>query len=114
MQGVFSDGACLGWTVRVSERDASVSPPLPLAGQMTEIIEPSETVPAEAVQGLLRQIQAKLHTYKGVALCGTYPPGVTESFYPSISSWLAPHTLLLLDGYRGVDAVLNSGRVDGV
>jgi fructose-1-phosphate kinase PfkB-like protein len=44
---------------------------------MTELIEPSEAVSSDAVQNLMAHIQAKLHTYKGVALCGTYPPGTT-------------------------------------
>lgn len=42
---------------------------------MTELIDPSEDVPGDVVGNLLHQIQASLHTYKGVALCGTYPPG---------------------------------------
>lgn len=44
----------------------------------------------------------------------TLGPGVPEAFYRQIVDRLPPRALLLLDSYRGVEAVLAAGRVDGL
>ena len=53
----------------------------------------------------------------GVALCGTVPPGC-DTFYKSFADVLETQCdalgepLLLLDGFKGVEDVLSTGRVD--
>ncbi len=80
-------------------------------GQMTELIEPSATVPPIAVDAMREKLEPLLAGARAIALCGTYPPGVDDDFY----AWVArkkSQSLLLLDGYRGVDTTLATGKVD--
>lgn len=90
------------------------------AGGGTELIDPSGAVSEAELAGLLTQLaayRASSHV-GGIALCGTTPPGA-ESLYEAVGQQLAaetaedaPPTVLLLDGHKGVDALLSSGRVD--
>ncbi|MEW6745685.1 MAG: PfkB family carbohydrate kinase [Planctomycetota bacterium] len=82
-------------------------------GEATELVEPSaEVQPCEAEQLLSRILQALVSgKIDGLALCGTYPPGVSEEFYATI----APHkgkALLLLDAWKGIERTLGTGKVD--
>lgn len=87
-------------------------------GDMTELIDPSDTVPGESVNALCKKIMEHIGARSGegsglgVALCGTFPPGVDEHVYAEIASRLEAGPILLLDGFRGVDATLKTRRVD--
>ena len=47
----------------------------------------------------------------GLALCGTYPPGVDEEFYATLARSKGK-AFLLLDSYREIAATLATGQVD--
>uniref|UniRef100_A0A6B2LAY8 Carbohydrate kinase PfkB domain-containing protein n=1 Tax=Arcella intermedia TaxID=1963864 RepID=A0A6B2LAY8_9EUKA len=80
--------------------------------QVTEIIEPSATIPPLQSQQLLDLIEEKISTVKGMAICGTYPPGITQQYLLNIIQRKPSQAVLLLDGYQGVDFILKSGKVD--
>ncbi len=80
-------------------------------GRMTELIDPSDPIPAAKLEEMRSRLAELLPEIEAIALCGTFPPGVDDTFY----EWVASHAgdaLLLLDGYRGVDRVLATGRVN--
>lgn len=81
--------------------------------EATELIEPSATIQPEEAEQLLSKTLHFLQQGRvtGLALCGTYPPGVDESFYVRLAQAKGNATLLL-DSYRDVDAVLATGQVD--
>lgn len=80
------------------------------AGTVTELIEPSGRVSAEQVDALRERILAALPGGAAVALCGTVPPGVPESFYGDIArAARAAGALVVLDGVTGVGAALAAG-----
>jgi len=80
--------------------------------QMTELIEPSETVPDECVEAMMTKALESARSCKGVALCGTFPPGVGEQVYAAVARCLPKRAILLLDGFKGVNATLQTKRVD--
>ncbi|KAL1496140.1 hypothetical protein AB1Y20_014760 [Prymnesium parvum] len=78
-------------------------------GEVTELIDPSGAV-TEA------EIDAALPRCKAVAFCGTAPPGA-EELYLRVARRLAAREAecawtLMVDCYKGIDAVLQTGRVD--
>jgi fructose-1-phosphate kinase PfkB-like protein len=83
------------------------------AREATELIEPSATIRREEADELLSKAMNLLQRgqISGLALCGTYPPGVDESFYVQLAQAKGNATLLL-DSYRDIDAVLATGQVD--
>jgi len=92
-------------------------------GSNTELIDPSDPVSQAELDGLVDAISARLSDFSVVALCGTQPPGA-ETLYDCIAASLlqpppgpvaaagAREPILLLDGYKAVDGVLRSGRLD--
>ena len=78
-------------------------------GQSTELIEPSGTVAPACVAQLRNALRPVLSEYDGIALCGTYPPGVDESFYADTVAGAGSDTLVLLDGIKGVEKTLETG-----
>ncbi|MHB8969801.1 MAG: PfkB family carbohydrate kinase [Pirellulaceae bacterium] len=82
-------------------------------GDATELIEPSAPIlPGEAEQLLSRTLQTLARgKISGLALCGTYPPGVAEKFYVTLALSKGK-ALLLLDSYREIAATLATGQVD--
>ena len=84
----------------------------------TELIDPSGSVSEAELSGLLEKITTSLDTggIGGLALCGTTPPGADKLYGAMAQSLMADASrdgvLLLLDGFKNVDAVLASGRVD--
>lgn len=78
---------------------------------LTELIDPSDPVRPEDAAALLEDILRMLPRLRGIALCGTFPPGVEASFYESIARNKGGIPLLL-DGYRGVGPTLATGAVD--
>lgn len=82
------------------------------SGDMTELIEPSPQIqPAEA-QHIREQVHALLPQLRGLALCGTTPPGCGDRFYAEIAESANPDATVLLDGYKNVQDILATGRVD--
>ncbi len=76
----------------------------------TEIIEPSEALSREEVERLKREIELALASSGALALCGTYPPGVSPEFY----AWAAALARsagkpVMLDAYQGIHPVLEGG-----
>jgi len=82
------------------------------SGRMTEIIEPSDAIPKADVDALVPRILNKGKECVGVALCGTFPPGVSEEVYAQLASSVGPDTILLLDGFKGVEKTLATKRVN--
>ena len=94
-------------------------------GGGTELIDPSGTVSPAELDALLSRT-AQYMTQKaaagvpvgGVALCGTVPPGCSSLYGDFAEGVLMEQSaavgepLLLLDGFKGVEAVLATGRVD--
>lgn len=79
--------------------------------EMTELIDPSSTIPAPAVAELRQQVLTSLSQVRGVALCGTYPPGVDGSFYADVIN-KKRSAFVVLDGYRGIETALATKGVD--
>ncbi|KAK9764983.1 hypothetical protein K7432_007055 [Basidiobolus ranarum] len=86
------------------------------SGNMTEMIEPSERLNDDEVQHfeevgkcLLRNGSDEL---LGIALCGTYPPGVTGESFANILSAKPKESIFLLDAYKDVTKILDTGKVD--
>lgn len=82
-------------------------------GDTTELIEPSSPIlPGEAEQLLTRTLDILARgEISGLALCGTYPPGVEQGFYVSLAR-AKGKACLLLDSYREITATLATGQVD--
>jgi fructose-1-phosphate kinase PfkB-like protein len=82
-------------------------------GDATELIEPSATILPGEVEKLLASTSQFLSEgeVSGLALCGTWPPGVDESFYVTLAQSKG-NAILLLDSYRDISAVLATGHVD--
>jgi fructose-1-phosphate kinase PfkB-like protein len=81
-------------------------------GRMTEVIEPSDAIPRADVDALLSRLRESVQGSKGVALCGTFPPGVKEEVYAGIAASVGDDTVLLLDGWKGVEETLATKRVN--
>lgn len=79
-------------------------------GGMTELIEPSGTVRPDELAALRAAIRERLPAAAGVALCGTFPPGVPEALYAETAAAARAAGLpVLLDGHRGVLPTLAAG-----
>ena len=83
-----------------------LSPP-PAA--MTELIEPSGPVTADERRRLRGRLERLLPHCRGVAICGTCPPGVPDRLYAEVIAAARGHALVLLDGYRQVVEALAAG-----
>ena len=71
----------------------------------TELIEPSGAISPRERDQLLGQILERLPAAPGVAICGTFPPGVTIDFYAEVLRRKPAGRLALLDAYKGVEAL---------
>jgi tagatose 6-phosphate kinase len=79
-------------------------------GSVTELIEPSAPVAPTALAALRAKIMAALPGLAGVALCGSVPPGVPETFYGEVArAARAAGALVVLDGVSGVGPALEAG-----
>jgi fructose-1-phosphate kinase PfkB-like protein len=82
----------------------------PAHGSMTELIEPSCPVPASAMRRLWRHLHDELPGAVGVALCGTFPPGVPDRFYGEVVKGAGVLRIpVLLDAWREVGPALAAG-----
>ncbi len=76
----------------------------------TELIEPSADIAAAEFAALRAAVLARIPGAAGVAVCGTFPPGVPMSFAVEIAAAARSCGIpLLLDAYRGVAPVLEAG-----
>ena len=76
----------------------------------TELIEPSRKVSAENAAALLEKALAVVPECDGVAICGTFPPGVTVDFYLEIAKLAKKEGKpLIVDSYKGISPVLHAG-----
>ena len=75
----------------------------------TELIEPSATIsPAEFAE-LRQAVLSRLPDVAGVALCGTFPPGVPATFYAVVSEHARNRAAVLLDAHGDILPALNAG-----
>lgn len=83
-------------------------------GSLTELIEPSAPVTPADVAQLSQRVHELLArgSLKGLAICGTSPPGVPAAFLCDVVARAPAHIAILLDGYAGVYDLLGTGRVD--
>lgn len=80
------------------------------AGSVTELIEPSGRVGPASLAALRAKILTALPGMAGVALCGSVPPGVPETFYAELAAAArAAGARVVLDGVSGVGATLDTG-----
>ncbi len=78
--------------------------------EMTELIEPSGEISAEASLELLTRIKKHVPESAGVALCGTFPPGISPDFYLSIAKEASKQKRpLILDAWLNVTPTLEHG-----
>lgn len=86
-------------TTLISERD----------GMVTELIEPSQKISPPDIKLLKDKILSRINKFSGIALCGTFPPGVGEDFYATIAAAARGKAAVLLDGVKGVGKTLDVG-----
>lgn len=91
--------------------------------RMTELIEPSNYISNEESSTLFKQIvdflmkheNSNSSNLKGVALCGTYPSGITPQFFAQIAllkNKVNPSFKILLDAFQGISDTLETGLID--
>ncbi|MFA5203781.1 MAG: PfkB family carbohydrate kinase [Lentisphaeria bacterium] len=79
-------------------------------GQMTELIEPSAPLTAAEAAQLAEQLAVLIPAAVGLALCGTFPPGVPPQFYATAAQLARARGIpVLLDGCHGVQPALETG-----
>lgn len=79
-------------------------------GTMTELIEPAGAVTAAAVRRLRRLAMTEMAGAAGVALCGTFPPGVSPGLYADLARAATARGLpVLLDAWCAVEPTLAAG-----
>ena len=77
----------------------------------TEIIEPTGKIEPQEVSSLLDQALSYLKDVKAIAICGTFPSGVDESFYQKIVDKKEKDCCVFVDAYKGVKNLLKGGNV---
>ena len=80
-------------------------------GKSTEIIEPSGKLIDAEVNSMMNLLKDTIKLYDGIAMCGTFPPGITSDIYHQIASGKSDNAIVLLDAYKDVTHVLSSGKV---
>lgn len=87
-------------TTIVSESDSS----------MTELIEPSAPIPESSLGELEKLFFSQIQNYDGIAICGTFPPGVPDTLYSEFAAAAKQCGLkILLDSYQNVQPILKVG-----
>jgi len=80
------------------------------SSKVTEIIEPSGMISENEAKELLARAISDLPQFNGIALCGTYPPGIKPKFYAKIAEQARKKNIpLLMDACINVEAVLEEG-----
>lgn len=81
-----------------------------VSGRVTELIEPAAAVRPGEVAAMKRFLRDAVPQADGVAICGTFPPGVPEHCYAEIVRLArAGGRPVLLDGYQQVRPALEAG-----
>lgn len=80
--------------------------------ETTEVIEPSGEIMAEELNDLMDRLEKLLSTVDAVAICGTFPPGISDDCYARIASFPEKKFLLLVDSFKSVEKSLATKRVD--
>jgi len=75
----------------------------------SELIEPSGKVTETEFLRLREMILGALAAWRGVGLCGTFPPGVPASFYAETAAAARSQAIVLLDAVRDITDTLRSG-----
>ncbi len=76
----------------------------------TELIEPSAAIPEEQVEEMFRMFAEAMKGTGGLALCGTFPPGVPENFYARLAAEAKKNGLFVFaDAFKGVESLLEQG-----
>lgn len=79
------------------------------SGSMTELIEPSPEIKDKYAEHLLDQIINSMRNFDGLALCGTFPPGISSDFYAEIIKNARKHSVItLLDAYQDIESALKA------
>ena len=87
-------------------------------GAMTELIDPSETIPMHHVGALKARLMSAIvrPETRAVCVCGTFPPGVGPSLYAEIAAaklGMGIHgAILVIDAYKGIGDALSTGACD--
>lgn len=77
--------------------------------KMTELIEPSGNISSEAAGELLELLKAEIPRSAALALCGTFPPGVSPDFYAEAAEKAVRDNIpVLIDAYKNVDKALDT------
>lgn len=77
---------------------------------MTEVIEPSGTIDNADSEALYARIADEIPNCSGVALCGTWPPGIDASFYAGAAKLAkARNVPVLLDAFKNVEEIIAGG-----
>lgn len=80
------------------------------SGSATEIIEPSAPLSQSECDRLFDALKTHLPDYQELAICGTYPPGITPEFYRDAVRLARGQGIpVLLDAYRDMQDVLSQG-----
>eukprot|EP01089_Gocevia_fonbrunei_P000734 TRINITY_DN10719_c0_g1_i1.p1 TRINITY_DN10719_c0_g1~~TRINITY_DN10719_c0_g1_i1.p1 ORF type:complete len:216 (-),score=29.68 TRINITY_DN10719_c0_g1_i1:17-664(-) len=81
--------------------------------EMTEIIEPSDPISVHEKDQLTANFLTEVEnsSYGGIAIMGSYPPGIPDDYYKDIVV-NKKDKLVLLDCYRGITKVLETNSLD--
>jgi fructose-1-phosphate kinase PfkB-like protein len=71
-------------------------------GTMTELIEPSGAVSPSELTAMRELLTREMGAFGGVALSGSLPPGVPDSFYADVATLALDRALVLLDAWSKV------------
>lgn len=70
-------------------------------------MEPSPHVKAEEAEWLIKEISSDLTHADGLAICGTYPPGIPDDCYAKfVRTAVESGTMVLLDSFMHVEKAL--------
>jgi len=82
---------------------------------VTELIEPARTIGRESVEKLLERVLEDIPKRSAIAICGTSPPGIPESFHAEVARTAADLAKpLLLDAYINIEPVLKTRSVSAL
>lgn len=80
---------------------------------MTELIEPSGEISPAEEQALQRALAAELKQSSGLAVCGTYPPGISEELYvEAVRTAKANKLPVMVDSWRNIDRLIRQESFD--
>ncbi|OGV51438.1 MAG: hypothetical protein A2X49_16940 [Lentisphaerae bacterium GWF2_52_8] len=77
---------------------------------MTELIEPSGTVSPNESEQLLKKVVSSMREVSALALCGTFPPGISAPFYAEAALAAKRQGLtVFLDAWKDIGPALQAG-----